>query len=120
MRNFETNRDLFTLLKENNLDISDYKSLTNLITDNLNIHLPLPVFKELQYKITNFTKHLKSRWIRSNRDNTKFIKSNEAWLNKKFEIPDNVLSLISSSSHILPNTSKSFEELSERHKRRKT
>lgn len=49
------------------------------------------------------------------------MKGNKAWLNRKFEIPDSVLSLISqSSSQVLPNTSKSFGELDERHKRRKT
>lgn len=41
-------------------------------------------------------------------------------MNKEFKIPDSVLNLIPSSSHVLPNTSKSFGELSERHKRRRT
>lgn len=120
MTNFKTNGDLFTFLRESNLDFSDYKNLTRLITDNLKIHLPRTAFEELQYKVSNFTKHLKSRWIHNNRDNAKFIKANKAWLNKEFKIPDSVLNLIPSSSHVLPNTSKSFGELSERHKRRRT
>lgn len=63
---------------------------------------------------------MKSRWIHNNRDNARFIKNNKTWLSKEFEIPDSISKLITSLSHSLPNTSKSFEELSESHKRRKT
>lgn len=119
MKNFK-NGDLFALLRENNLDISDYKNLTRLITDNLKIHLSRTAFEELQNKVSNFTKHLKSKWIQNNRDNAKFIKTNKPWLNKEFELPDSVLNLIPSSSSVLPNTSKSFVELDDRQKRRKT
>jgi len=120
MNNLKTNGDLFVLLRENNLDTSDYKNLTCLITNTLKIDLPRTAFEELQYKVSNFTKHLKSRWIHNNHDNTKFIKANKAWLEKEFEIPESVLNLIPGSSHALPNMSKSFGDLSERHKRRKT
>lgn len=53
MTNFKTNGDLFTFLRESNLDFSDYKNLTRLITDNLKIHLPRTAFEELQYKVSN-------------------------------------------------------------------
>lgn len=56
--------------------------------------------------------------------NAKFIKTNKAWLDKEFELPDSVLNLILPSSlrtsYVLPNTSKSFVELGDRQKRRKT
>lgn len=120
MEKLKTNGDLYNFLRENNLDISDYKNLTRLVADNLKICLPQTTFEELQYKIANFTKHLKSRWIRSSYNNTIFIRANKVWLDTKFEIPYSVLNLIPSSSYILPNTSKSFVELGERHKRRKT
>lgn len=77
MEKFKTNGDLFTFLRENNLDISNCTNWkTRLIADNLKIHLPQNAFKELQYKISIFMKHLKSRWVRYNYNNARFIEGN--------------------------------------------
>jgi len=40
-------------------------------------------------------------------------------LNIEFEMSDSALNFISSSSHVLPNTFKSFEELNDRYKWKK-
>lgn len=127
MENFKTNGDIFTLLRNNNFNMSDYKALTDSITTILNVELSISASKALQNKILIFLKRLKSRWINSRYDLTKFYKKNKSWLNNTFSFPTEVINSLpsSSSSDTLskttpPNRSKVFENLSERHKRKKT
>lgn len=128
MENFKTNRDIFIFIRNNHLDMSDCNMVTDLITSTLNIEISTSASKALQNKISTFLTHLKSRWIASRYDYTKFCKSNEKWLNSSFLFPTEVTNLIPyssnshmpSTSHIPPERSKSFENLSERYKRKKT
>lgn len=127
MEVFKTNGDIFTLFRNNNLDMSNCNALTDLITTSLNVELSTSAAKALKYKISNFFKHLKSRWIASKYNYKTFCTMNSEWLNKTFIWPQEVIDSVSylSSSHtssntITPNTSKAFENLSERHKRKKT
>lgn len=82
--------------------------------------------KALKYKVSNFLKHLKSRWRTSKYDFKTFCTMNKTWLNNTFIFPKEVINSIScpsshTSSNTTPlNTSKAFENLSERHKRKKT
>lgn len=122
MENFKTNGDIFIFIRNNHLDRSDCNVVTDSITATLNIEISTSASKALQNKISTFLTHLKSRWIASRCDYTKFCKSNEKWLNSSFLFPTEVTNLIpySSNSHIPPKRSKSFENLSERYKRKKT
>lgn len=69
--------------------------------------------KKLKQNIAYFKTAIKKKWSKAQRKEDIFLKSNQSWLNGTFEIPI--------QAQIRPGRpSKSFEELSERSKRRKT
>lgn len=120
MENFRTNRQLFNYLRENNLDLSDFESLTSCIISFFDIKLSKCASEALRRKIMNFTKTLKSKWISSRYDYNKFITKNKNWLDSEFSYPDEILNSIPTSSRMSSNKSKNFADFSERYKRKTT
>lgn len=68
---------------------------------------------KLKRNIAYFKTALKKKWLKAKRTESDFFKSNKSWLNGSFEIPIGVPLRTG-------RPSKSFEESSERSKRKKT
>lgn len=71
--------------------------------------------KLLKHKISHFKSDLKKRWLKANRILHKFITDNATWLQGTFEIPN-----VSLPQKRTGRPSKTFDELSDRNKRKKT
>lgn len=67
----------------------------------------------LKRRFGYFKAGMKERWSKAHRKEAEFLKNNESWLSGIFELPKNV-------GNRPGRPSKSFEECSERSKRRKT
>lgn len=110
-----TRQYLFDCMKKENLSNLDAK--LNYLKDQL---LSCEGYNEdqiinLKRSFAHFKSEIKQRWTKAHYKEDKFIKSNQSWLEGTFEIP------IGMASQKRPGRPmKSFEDSSERSKRRKT
>jgi len=117
-----TNKDLFFL---RNLDstITYKEQFFDFVVEKLNINLLESVnSKKIKKYLRSFCYNASIRWKKSYRILQHFEKFNNVWLNKEFQIPNSVNPGCSYES-VCTNASasnKSFDEITKRHKRRRT
>lgn len=108
-----TRRSLFDKMQDQNLPNFDEKlkylesyilSSENYSDDEL---------KQLKHKFSYIKSEFKQRWNKADKMDTRFLKNNDEWLKKTFEIPK-------AQPRSSGRPTKSFAESSERSKRRKT
>lgn len=97
-------------------------SFINFVSKEYELNLSEQSEKSLTSSLRLFCKHLSWRWKKSNRTLEIFTKKYESWLEKVYELPYDFYSIsthesasTSSSSH-----NKAFDDITDRHKRRRT
>lgn len=124
--NLKTNNDLFLELRSSKKDLSDYKSLFNIIVHKLKLkNLSEEENVILKESLRKFCINLSKKWKECQRTFDVFLKRNQLWLSGNFVWPDNIFSTRSSSSAYAKckdrlTQRKPFKELSKKQKRRRT
>lgn len=124
--NLKTNNDLFLELRSSKKDLSDYKSLFNIIVHKLKLkNLSEEENVILKESLRKFCINLSKKWKECQRTFDVFLKRNQLWLSGNFVWPDNIFSTRSSSSAYAKckdrlTQRKQFKELSKKQKRRRT
>lgn len=118
-----TNKDLFFFLRNLRCTITYTEQLFDFVVQKLNINLSESENSEkIKKYLWSFCFNASTRWNKSRRILERFEKNNNSWLNKEFQIPDNVKPECSYKSACTTSLlcNKSFNEVTERHKRRRT
>lgn len=118
-----TNKDLFFFLRNLDSGITYKEQLFDFVVQRLNINLSeFGYSEEIKRCLRSFCCNASARWKKSCRMLQYFEKNNNSWLNKEFQILDNVSPGCSYESACTTSSScrKHFSEVTERHKRRQT
>lgn len=129
--------ELFSILRTHGENLKDYRTLLKHILVKNEFNFSASAEKHLTEPLRKFSCHLYERWCKSNRIYADFIKRNDSWLRTTFRFPEEALITISAETEPFepePSTSvnikqrqdvsfskrKSFSNLSDRQKRRRT
>lgn len=106
-----TRKYLYQIMKDENLP--NFNAKVNYLESHLLLHYGNTDedIKDLKQRFSSFKAVLKDKWVKCHRKEEAFLKSNESWLNGTFQLPIKSLNRPG-------RPSKSFQELSERSKRR--
>lgn len=118
---FKTNRDLFVFFKENSIHFTDYDLALDKLIDTLGFEVTNTA--NFRDKLRKWCNYLSTKWSSSNRSLQPFLKRNEHWLDMDLSFSEEFnceLAPCSSTGVSPPLRCKSFEQLSDRQKRRKT
>lgn len=114
--------DLFLFLRNSGYGFTVNTSLINFVSNECELNLSEQSEKHLNSLLRLFCIHLSSRWQKFNRTLQTFTKKYKLWLQKVFKLPNDFYSVplhespcTSSSSH-----NKAFDDITDRHKRRRT
>lgn len=97
------------------------ENLVEFVSKEYELNLSEQSINKLKHSLRLFCSNLSSRWQKSNRTLQNFTNNNKSWLQQVFKFSDNFANYsnksasISSSFHIKP-----FNEITDRHKRRRT
>ncbi|KAG6456667.1 hypothetical protein O3G_MSEX009874 [Manduca sexta] len=133
-RGFVTNLDLYVALCQHN-DLQDYVHLCIILKSSTEVLFQESINKELENWCRQFCYRLNTRWMKSKRIAAKFMQKNSEWLSSEIQWPqcikENVVESEGTDKVISPSkidastmtvtkiSRKSFEDLTNRHKRRR-
>lgn len=117
-----THSDLFLFLRNSGCGLTMQESLIDFVSRECELNLSEQSRNKLRLSLKLFCSNLSSRGQKSNRTLQNFTKKNESWLQKVFEF--SLLEIFSNCSDESASTSSShnkpFDEITDRHKRRRT
>lgn len=116
--------ELFNLLRTQGKNLKDHESLLEMVLANNSFNFSKCARNYLHDPLRIFCNNLYKKWCNANRTYENFIKKHQTWLDKKFNIPKESLEIhlirAGSSGSSRPVKRKSFSELSDKQKKRRT
>lgn len=113
--------ELFNLLRTQGKNLKDHESLLEMVLANNSFNFSECARNHLHEPLRLFCKHLYEKWCNANRTYEHFIKKHQTWLDKKFNIPKEVLEISSAQvGSSKPVKTKPFSQLSNKQKKRRT
>lgn len=111
------NTDLFMYLKQSNLGFNYQEGLFDFVVEKCNLSLLKKDEDKLKEILRIYCLNISKRWKSCNRTLRTFTAKNDTWLHEVFKVPDKC---ISSDQPCASTSRKTFNDMSDRHKRRLT